>query len=149
MKEDGDGQKKRDPGGKWSLFGIFGKKEEKSEVGGNQPVRAKLGEESSFYFDPVTKKWVNKKVGATTEDKKELMPPPSGSFVSLNSAPALSDGQSKPPLMHNLSNQSLNRIGSKRGARNKYVDVMNPDSTNNSNSSSISSFLPKPTLDIN
>lgn len=37
----------------------WGKKEEAP----SGPVKAKLGEESAFYYDKDLKKWVNKKVG--------------------------------------------------------------------------------------
>ncbi|KAF8654092.1 hypothetical protein AX16_003625 [Volvariella volvacea WC 439] len=41
---------------------------------GNAPVKASLGEESSFYYDKDLKKWVNKKAGA--EEAKPTPPPP-------------------------------------------------------------------------
>ena len=40
------------------------------------PIRAKLGEESSFYYDPQLKKWINKKAGASTETVARSTPPP-------------------------------------------------------------------------
>lgn len=39
--------------------GWFGKKDQNAGPG---PIKAKLGEESSFYYDTELKKWVNKKV---------------------------------------------------------------------------------------
>ena len=41
---------------------------------GNAPIKVKLGEESSFYFDKEKGKWVNKKAGP--EDEKASAPPP-------------------------------------------------------------------------
>lgn len=49
-----DGEKKG-----W-FGGWFGGKKEQSI--GPGPIKAKLGEESSFYYDKELKKWVNKKV---------------------------------------------------------------------------------------
>ncbi|KAI0623326.1 COPII coat assembly protein sec16 [Pyrenophora tritici-repentis] len=43
---------------------------------GPGPIKAKLGEENSFYFDPELKKWVNKKGGATDTGKPAATPPP-------------------------------------------------------------------------
>lgn len=43
---------------------------------GPGPIKAKLGEENSFYYDPELKKWVNKKGGATDAGKTTATPPP-------------------------------------------------------------------------
>ncbi|KAE8844009.1 hypothetical protein PTNB73_08414 [Pyrenophora teres f. teres] len=43
---------------------------------GPGPIKAKLGEENSFYYDPELKKWVNKKGGATDTAKAAATPPP-------------------------------------------------------------------------
>ena len=40
----------------------------------NAPIKVKLGEESSFYFDKEKGKWINKKAGP--EDEKASAPPP-------------------------------------------------------------------------
>ncbi|KAF1353429.1 Sec23-binding domain of Sec16-domain-containing protein [Delphinella strobiligena] len=45
---------------------------------GTKPIRAKLGEENSFHYDPDLKKWVNKKGGATPEASAPTPPPPRG-----------------------------------------------------------------------
>ncbi|KKY21100.1 putative copii coat assembly protein sec16 [Diplodia seriata] len=44
--------------------------------GGNKPIRAKLGEENSFYYDPDLKKWVNKKAGPADHSRPAATPPP-------------------------------------------------------------------------
>ncbi|KAJ8610204.1 hypothetical protein MRB53_038705 [Persea americana] len=44
--------------------------------------RAKLGEESSFYFDKETQKWVNKKAGASPASTPAAAPPPRGPPMS-------------------------------------------------------------------
>ncbi|EOA88484.1 uncharacterized protein SETTUDRAFT_168364 [Exserohilum turcica Et28A] len=43
---------------------------------GPGPIKAKLGEESSFYYDTDLKKWVNKKAGAADAAKPAATPPP-------------------------------------------------------------------------
>ncbi|CAG8490035.1 7140_t:CDS:2 [Funneliformis caledonium] len=53
--------------------GWFGRWFGKKEVGGKT---ANLGEESSFYFDPVQKRWINKKAGAETINASTSLPPP-------------------------------------------------------------------------
>ncbi|KAG8924904.1 hypothetical protein FRC01_010910, partial [Tulasnella sp. 417] len=60
-------------GGSW-LPWKWGKKEEPSTPG---PVKAKLGDESTFYYDKELKRWVNKKAGDTGAAPAPLPPPPS------------------------------------------------------------------------
>jgi hypothetical protein len=42
----------------------------------NKPIRAKLGEASSFVYDPELKRWVNKKAGAENTPTPSATPPP-------------------------------------------------------------------------
>ncbi|KAK4044813.1 Sec23-binding domain of Sec16-domain-containing protein [Parachaetomium inaequale] len=42
----------------------------------NKPIRAKLGEANSFYYDPDLKRWVNKNAGPEDTAKKATPPPP-------------------------------------------------------------------------
>jgi COPII coat assembly protein SEC16 len=42
----------------------------------NKPIKAKLGEQSSFVYDPELKRWINKKAGAETTEAKSATPPP-------------------------------------------------------------------------
>ncbi|KAJ0269299.1 hypothetical protein COL922a_014763, partial [Colletotrichum nupharicola] len=58
---EADAQKAAPAKGGWFSFGWMkgGNKEENNLAG--KPIRAKLGEESSFYYDKDLKKWVNKK----------------------------------------------------------------------------------------
>ena len=58
--------------GSW-LGGWF-KKDPTAEL--NKPIRAKLGEESSFYYDAELKKWVNKKGGSESATPAAATPPP-------------------------------------------------------------------------
>jgi COPII coat assembly protein SEC16 len=66
----------------WGFTGWFGggaKKETIDPQAVNKPVKANLGEASSFVYDPELKRWVNKKPGAeNTEAKKAAPPPPKG-----------------------------------------------------------------------
>ncbi|KAF1997194.1 hypothetical protein P154DRAFT_525006 [Amniculicola lignicola CBS 123094] len=55
-------------------FGGWFKKDPNAPTSG--PIKAKLGEENSFYYDPELKKWVNKKAGATEATKPMATPPP-------------------------------------------------------------------------
>ncbi|KAH7871832.1 Sec23-binding domain of Sec16-domain-containing protein [Lentinula edodes] len=61
------------------------------------PVKASLGEESSFYYDKELKKWVNKKVGS--EDvSKPATPPPPPSRAQTTSPGGVPRPASGPPL---------------------------------------------------
>ncbi|KAJ5033359.1 uncharacterized protein L3040_008477 [Drepanopeziza brunnea f. sp. 'multigermtubi'] len=62
-------------GGGW--FGGGGKKESQ-DMGAapNKPIKAKLGEASSFYYDPELKRWINKKGGAEDMQARSATPPP-------------------------------------------------------------------------
>ncbi len=64
----------------WGLGGWFGgKKEATSDTSQpNKPIKAKLGEESSFVYDPELKRWVNKKAGkdGIPETPSATPPPP-------------------------------------------------------------------------
>ncbi|KAJ9641769.1 vesicle coat component [Coniosporium tulheliwenetii] len=42
----------------------------------NKPIKAKLGEENSFVYDPDLKKWVNKKAGTAAATPTAATPPP-------------------------------------------------------------------------
>lgn len=65
-------------------------KKETPEVGApNKPIRAKLGEANSFYYDPELKRWVNKNADPKdNEAKKATPPPPKGIPRSVSSSPA-------------------------------------------------------------
>ncbi|GKT40740.1 COPII coat assembly protein sec16 [Colletotrichum spaethianum] len=62
----------------WGFTSWFGGKKEASPEPqqGNKPVKANLGESSSFVYDPDLKRWVNKKAGAETTPAKTATPPP-------------------------------------------------------------------------
>lgn len=59
-----------------SWFAGGGPKKESLEGQANKPIRAKLGEKSSFVYDPEQKRWVNKAAGAEDTAPKSATPPP-------------------------------------------------------------------------
>lgn len=62
-----------------------------------KPIKAKLGEESSFYYDPDLKRWVNKKAGKEEQAKASATPPPPRGPPRQNTAPAGATGHAGPP----------------------------------------------------
>ncbi|RKF65237.1 COPII coat assembly protein sec16 [Golovinomyces cichoracearum] len=63
----------------WSITSWFsgGAKKGQDETSSpNKPIRAKLGEASSFVYDPELKRWVNKKNGTDQVETKHSTPPP-------------------------------------------------------------------------
>ncbi|KXJ93277.1 Sec23-binding domain of Sec16-domain-containing protein [Microdochium bolleyi] len=65
--------------GGWGFGGWFGGA--KKDLGGGgaeapKAIKAKLGEQSSFVYDPELKRWVNKKAGAEDTVAKSATPPP-------------------------------------------------------------------------
>ncbi|KAK0383478.1 hypothetical protein NLU13_9389 [Sarocladium strictum] len=89
----------------WGFGGWFGggKKAESpspGEANPNKPVRAKLGESSSFVYDPELKRWINKKPGAeNVEAKAATPPPPKGGPRSVSGTPPpMSTGTPPPPM---------------------------------------------------
>ncbi|KAL8680549.1 MAG: hypothetical protein Q9186_003240 [Xanthomendoza sp. 1 TL-2023] len=80
---------------------LGGKKDD--ELSGQEPkaIKAKLGEESSFYYDKELKKWVNKKGPAPAASEAPKVPPPRGPpsrAVSGVGGPPPSPGISTPPV---------------------------------------------------
>ncbi|OJJ38401.1 hypothetical protein ASPWEDRAFT_48642 [Aspergillus wentii DTO 134E9] len=75
---EADAQKPAPPKKSW-FGGWFGgaKKENDNNLGGG-PIRAKLGEENSFYYDQDLKKWVNKKDPNSSAPVRGTPPPPRG-----------------------------------------------------------------------
>ncbi|KAL3422714.1 COPII coat assembly protein SEC16 [Phlyctema vagabunda] len=105
----------------WGLGGWFGggKKEaapEASQPG--KPIRAKLGEASSFVYDPDLKRWVNKKGGGDAVPTPSATPPPpraagpprtaSGPAGMVTSVPRPPSAPGVPPPMR--SSQSLSNM---------------------------------------
>ncbi|KAH7318336.1 Sec23-binding domain of Sec16-domain-containing protein [Stachybotrys elegans] len=88
----------------WGFGGWFGgsKKTDMGSAGEsspNKPIRAKLGEQSSFVYDPDLKRWVNKKPGAeNVEAKKEAPPPPKGAPRAFTGTPPPMSSTPPPPM---------------------------------------------------
>lgn len=88
----------------WGFSGWFGggKKDAGSQdnvSSPNKPVRAKLGEANSFYYDPELKRWVNK--NASPEDnapKKSAPPPPRSAPPAPRSASSSPAPPNSPPM---------------------------------------------------
>ncbi|KAK0727354.1 Sec23-binding domain of Sec16-domain-containing protein [Lasiosphaeria miniovina] len=77
----------------WGFTTWFGSggaaKKESHDPASNKPIRAKLGEANSFYYDPDQKRWVNKNAGPEDNvTKKATAPPPRGGPRSASSSPA-------------------------------------------------------------
>ncbi|KNC98610.1 uncharacterized protein SPPG_06291 [Spizellomyces punctatus DAOM BR117] len=132
---------------------------------GSGPKKANLGEKNAFYYDEKKKKWVNKNADAKEEQSTELPPPPMAKSMSApvsrlgtpglppaSGAPVNADvsrppsapgsAQPSPAPSPALDNPAFGaalagkRSGAgRRGARNRYVDVFNPDGNKSGTSS--------------
>ncbi|KAL8802905.1 MAG: hypothetical protein Q9182_003521 [Xanthomendoza sp. 2 TL-2023] len=80
---------------------LGGKKDDDLSSQEPKAIKAKLGEESSFYYDKELKKWVNKKGPAPAASEATKAPPPRGPpsrAVSGAGGPPPSPGRSIPPV---------------------------------------------------
>ncbi|KAI0112623.1 Sec23-binding domain of Sec16-domain-containing protein [Hypoxylon sp. NC0597] len=80
----------------WGFGGWFGGGKKESLDQANKPIKAKLGEASSFVYDPELKRWVNKKPGAENTPAKTATPPPPRA-ASRNGTPPPPGSSSAPP----------------------------------------------------
>ncbi|KAL4884043.1 Sec23-binding domain of Sec16-domain-containing protein [Aspergillus karnatakaensis] len=78
--------------GWWFSGWMKGGNKEEANIAG-KPIRAKLGEESSFYYDKDLKKWVNKKDPGSATAARATPPPPKGPAPPSRTA----SGSSMPP----------------------------------------------------
>ncbi|KZZ96519.1 COPII coat assembly protein sec-16 [Moelleriella libera RCEF 2490] len=90
----------------WGFGGWFGgaKKAEGNigEAVPGKPIKAKLGEQSSFVYDPELKRWINKKPGAeNVEAPKATPPPPRAAPRTMSDLPPLAN--TPPPPMSGRS----------------------------------------------
>ncbi|KAI1126036.1 Sec23-binding domain of Sec16-domain-containing protein [Nemania abortiva] len=109
--------------GGWGFGGWFGGGKKETAELPNKPIKAKLGEASSFVYDPDLKRWVNKKPGAENTPTKTATPPPpraaSTPPISTTSAPPIGimapppSRPTPPPMTLNkaISQESLNAPG--------------------------------------
>ncbi|KDQ07949.1 hypothetical protein BOTBODRAFT_59681 [Botryobasidium botryosum FD-172 SS1] len=79
-------------GGSW-----FGRWWGKKEGEGGGPVKASLGEESSFYYDKELKRWVNKKVGGADATPPPTPPPPPSRAQTASPGRAMMKSSAGPP----------------------------------------------------
>ncbi|KAI1337510.1 Sec23-binding domain of Sec16-domain-containing protein [Xylariaceae sp. FL0016] len=79
-----------------SWFGGGGAKKEAAEQP-NKAIKAKLGEASSFVYDPDLKRWVNKKPGAENIPAKTATPPPPRAGTSTPPPPSAPTSAPSPP----------------------------------------------------
>lgn len=104
----------------WGIASWFGggTKKTQEETSINKPIRAKLGEASSFVYDPELKRWVNKKAGVEHADTKTSTPPPpkaAGPPRSVNmpsnsrrqSVTTASSSGARPPMNMRLSSEKI------------------------------------------
>ncbi|KAK2877801.1 hypothetical protein FQN49_001174 [Arthroderma sp. PD_2] len=116
-----------DPKKGW-FSGWFGKREQSASGG---PIRAKLGEQSSFYFDEDLKRWVNKKdPDSATTSAPALPPPPRGSAPGSRSA----SSEQRPPTSASVASAPdalpipLARGLSAQGSNSPYGSAPPPSS---------------------
>ncbi|KAJ5936748.1 hypothetical protein N7466_003198 [Penicillium verhagenii] len=130
-------------------FGGAAKKEADNAGGG--PIRAKLGEESSFYYDNDLKKWVNKKdpnssaaVRATPPPPRSSAPPSRASSGSMPPPPApMSVASSSRPQSSSSDVQNLSSSPAFPG-----LSVPPPLPRSVSTSGAMSSTPPRPTSSL-
>ncbi|KAM0714077.1 hypothetical protein Q7P37_011041 [Cladosporium fusiforme] len=91
--------------------GWFGSKKEQAIGGG--PVRAKLGEQSSFYFDKDLNKWVNKKGGSEASTPAAATPPPPRGPPSRVASATASAPPTMGPPSRAASGSGLSNAGSR------------------------------------
>jgi hypothetical protein len=96
----------------WGLGGWFGggKKESVDMSQPNKPIKAKLGEASSFVYDPDLKRWVNKKGGDTAPTPSATPPPPKMGPPRTLSGPPVEGPTSLPrasPAMRSASDTGI------------------------------------------
>ncbi|KAL2760858.1 hypothetical protein ACRALDRAFT_2056816 [Sodiomyces alcalophilus JCM 7366] len=102
----------------WGFASWFGgKKEPAAEIQQpNKPIKAKLGEASSFVYDPELKRWVNKKAGAEQTQAKTATPPPPKSaprsHANTPSPPPAGGAASAPPMAGGPPPPRLTPVGS-------------------------------------
>ncbi|KZF21402.1 hypothetical protein L228DRAFT_262424 [Xylona heveae TC161] len=128
-KRDSKPQEKKGWFGSW-----FSKGGSSNESGG--PIKAKLGEESSFYYDPDLKKWVNKKAGAPSPTPSATPPPPRAGppsrAASANQAtpppPSLS-APPRPPLPGSTQSLPMPTLGPPSSLPNSRPPSRSPSSS--------------------
>lgn len=116
--------------GWWPKINLFGG--EKRE-GTPKPVKANLGDESTFYFDKDQQRWINKKAGSESPVAAEPLPPPPMARTATPAGagspvvgPPSPSGAATPPVASGQPRAGPGSVA-RRGARSRYVDVLNPN----------------------
>ncbi|KAI8812574.1 Sec23-binding domain of Sec16-domain-containing protein [Cladochytrium replicatum] len=145
---------------------FMGRRKSDPDMGGKEKEKATqvhLGGENPFVYNPTTKRWERKDGAPIREEEKKPPPPPMTPVqLSRGSTPAI-PGTPSPALSTSSVTDGLpgrqpspgpytpgtkrGSVASRRTARSRYVDVMNPDSANRTPETSVKSFLPTPTLE--
>ncbi|KAG5980934.1 hypothetical protein E4U55_003468 [Claviceps digitariae] len=143
----------------WGFGGWFGgSKKSDGSIGGDsssgKPIKAKLGEQSSFVYDPDLGRWINKKPGAeNVEAKKATPPPPRGAGPrSASGTPPPSGAHTPPPAADRMSVPPMgmpprpSALSTAQSMDNLYTRAGPPSrpSTSMSNASSIDDLLGAP-----
>lgn len=110
-------------------------------------TKAHLPAGSSFYYDNDLKKWVNKNAVASSTAEVMQAPPPKAASSSVANRPLTYD-ESRPPL--SISTNAIaapvlaqhNRPAAKRGARSRYVDILNPNASAEQTAPAFTTFVP-------
>ncbi|KAL8371829.1 hypothetical protein RB595_001567 [Gaeumannomyces hyphopodioides] len=100
-------EKAKKKSGGWFTGGWFGGG--KKEAAAEQPkaIRAKLGEQNNFYFDPELKRWVNKAAGADAAATPTATPPPPRSGSPAGAPPGRASAPPRGPLTASASIPNL------------------------------------------
>ncbi|KAG0362449.1 hypothetical protein BGZ54_008620 [Gamsiella multidivaricata] len=118
--------------GWWPVINLFGSEKREPTP---KPAKANLSEGSTFYFDNELQRWVNKSAPDSQTSTEPLPPPPKVRAPASPSTPGLSGPPGLPgPLRPTGAAggpplpQARPAGGStvRRGARARYVDVLNP-----------------------
>lgn len=104
-----------------------GKKEAAPDSQEKKAIRAKLGEESSFVYDPELKRWINKKAGAENTPSPSATPPPPRATGPPRSAsgtvmPSTTAGLSMPPRSVSSASAPPQRASNGSGDGGTTVD---------------------------
>jgi hypothetical protein len=93
----------------------------------NKPIRAKLGETSSFVYDPDQKRWINKKAGAeNTPTPSATPPPPKAGPPRAVSGPPGANFTSAPRLSSGPPQRTASRSSDMDGASHDMGENMSP-----------------------
>ncbi|KAL1970269.1 hypothetical protein VTN77DRAFT_5429 [Rasamsonia byssochlamydoides] len=140
---EADAQRPAQPA-KRSWFGSwFGGRKDDSSGG---PIKAKLGEENSFYYDPNLKKWVNKKdPNSANAAARATPPPPKGPAPPSRSASTSSiPRMGGPPMGSHRPTSSVQSTGAAAQDSRPSTGTDAPASRSGSPAPSSSSMPPPP-----